>query len=53
MTHVELNKTYVGSDNDDGDNMFQAVYLFMSDDYKPFSGVWNDFNNNNIMGTEN
>ena len=36
----------------DGTNSFQAMCIFMTDDSKQFSGVWNDLKNNTLLGTD-
>ena len=53
MTHVELNRTHAGGDENEGTKRFQDMCLLVSADSKLLSGIWNDLNINTLLGIYN
>ena len=53
MTHVELNKTYVGGDDDNSIKRFQEMCLLVSANFEQYSGIWYGLNKSNLLGTDN
>ena len=41
---MELNNIYAGGEGEYSTNMFQAMFLIVSDDSELYSGIWNNLN---------
>ena len=50
---MELNKTYVGGNNDNITNRFQVIGLLVPDYSEKYSVIWYDLNNSTLLGTDN
>ena len=50
---MEFDKTYAGGYNEDGTKRFQAMCLIMPADSDRYSGIWDDLNNNTLLGKNN
>ena len=50
---MDLNKTWMGGNEENGTKRFQVMFLLMLDDSEQYSGIWNELKKHNLMGTYN
>ena len=53
LNHMELNKTCTGGYDEEVTKRFQAMCLIVSNESERYSGIWNNLNNINLLGTDN